>query len=212
MTMAEGTQPSREAMSALVDGELPSAEAERLIERVREDEELRARWTRYHAGRAALAGHPARLSANFAERVHARLQEEPAIAGPLARRSPRIRGWRPSGQGMIGFAVAASVGAVTLAGLLTLRDAQDTGVSPSSTAPVAELTGGERVAGVPVPMLRPDGLATVSASIPQGAASGPTIDPEWMDEYVTSHAVMSAGGSMPGLIHSGRLAGYQADR
>jgi negative regulator of sigma E activity len=218
MTMAEGKQGGNEAVSALVDGEVPLAEAGRIIDRVGADDDMRARWTRYHAGRAALAGHPARLSADFADRVHARLQAEPVIAGPLARRSKSAWNWRPSGQGMLSLAVAAGVGVVALSGLLALRGTQDTTqLPPSTAAPVAEVAPTERslevpTAGVPVPMLRPDGLATVSAPIRREAPAVSASQPDWLDEYVTSHAVMAAGGDMPGLIHSGRLAGYQSDR
>lgn len=210
--MKVGQNQSEEAVSALVDGELSGAEAERLIDRVSVEPELRARWTRYHAGRAALSGTGGLISPDFAHRVGARLAAEPSITGPLGRRRRNTTGWRPAGKSLTSLAVAATVGVLALGGLLALRD----GSSPSSPAtpdvdPVARFepaSSGATIDRVAVPLLRPGGLATVA--VPVGGTAPRDAELQTLfDEYVTTHAVFSAGGDMSDLIQSGRLAGHQ---
>lgn len=215
--MSEGTAQTNESVSALVDGELSPADSEAVIEQVTRDEALRARWTRYFAGRAALTGRSAAIGADFADRVQQRLAAEPVVIGPLAR-SPRPRsGWFGASQRITGLAVAASVGVIALAGLLTLRDAA--GPEPLPGAEIAledrvTTEGGVQTASrdrVFAPILRPSGLSTVS--VPVGARAE-TMDPALsvlLEEYVTTHAVFAGSAEMPGLIQSGRLAGHRPD-
>ncbi len=215
--MSEVTAQTDEAVSALIDGELSPADSEAVIEQVTRDEALRARWTRYFAGRAALAGRSAPIGADFADRIEARLASEPVVIGPLARSSRRRSGWFGASRRVTGFAVAASVGAIALAGLLTLREAA--GPQPM---PGAEIALEDRVTtegmvqtasrnSVFAPILRPSGLSTVS--VPVGARAE-AVDPALsalLEEYVTTHAVFAGSAQMPGLIQSGRLAGHRPD-
>lgn len=215
--MSEGTPQANESVSALIDGELSPGDSDAVIKMVAGDDELRARWTRYHAGRAALRGRSASISPDFADRIQQHVAAEPVVIGPLARRSGRGQGWSRLGQRATGFAVAASVGALALAGLLTLRDAAGPAPVGSTEIALGEEARVEAPAqvvsrgGVTAPMLRPSGITT--ASVPVGARA-PEIDPALsalLGEYVTTHAVFAGSSGMPGLIRSGRLAGHRPD-
>ena len=87
-------------LSAMFDGELPSAECELLSRRLARDEQLRATWSRYAVIGAALRAEPvASVKTDFSRRVSAAL-----VNG--AARSPRSRLWRGAA---LGTAVAAGV-------------------------------------------------------------------------------------------------------
>lgn len=73
-----------ERVSALMDGELAAADAEREIARVKSDELLRESWETYHLIGDALRG-TARGAAGFGTRFSERLALEPTVLAPRAR-------------------------------------------------------------------------------------------------------------------------------
>ena len=94
-----------EKLSALVDGELEGDGLHAHLGRLRTDPELRSAWDVYHLIGDALRGH---ISPAIADRVVARLREEPTVLAPRPQKSPsRQLGW-------YAMAAAASVGAVGL--------------------------------------------------------------------------------------------------
>ncbi len=219
--MAEGRSLSDEELSALVDGELSADEAEAIIEQVTADPELRRRWTRYHAERAALSGGGViRLSPDFAERCSERLaQEPPVVCGSVRRWFHRAERFLPSRQAVGGFATAAGVGAVALAGFMVL---QPGGGTQEGQAPLADGGASADLANewrldersrLAAPGLRPDGLPRMAAVSGEGGEMlvNPFVQ-QRLDDYVTNHAVFSGGAEMPGVIRSGRLAGHRPDR
>lgn len=225
--MTVGSSPgSDEAFSALIDGELPDTEAEGLIDRMSAEPDLRARWTRYHASRAALAGAvPDRVRPDFARRVEQALAVEPPINGPLARR--RIPAWRSTaGSGrirpVVGFAAAASLATLALAVVLAVRDSGApepvrTVERPADAALVdPALAGGSTLM---IPRLGPSGLTIAGIPIAP-AMAGDRAHPDVpndqdardrLDAYLATHAAFSATDDMPGLLQSGRFAGHRAN-
>lgn len=79
-----------ENLSALLDGELDAAEAQRLLERIRRDPVLRAAWTRQHLLRAALRGGLSRSRLDVAESVSEQLQAE-AVTSKVVDLTHRLR-------------------------------------------------------------------------------------------------------------------------
>lgn len=71
-------------ISALMDGELDSPEAEREIGRLKTDVELRERWESFHVVGDALRG-DALLSAGFSNALSKRLAQEPTVLAPRSR-------------------------------------------------------------------------------------------------------------------------------
>ena len=131
----------KEKLSAMMDDALEHGERERCVQRIKEDEELRAAWDVYHLIGDALRGHTA---PQVAEQVHVRLAAEPTVLAPRRpeRARPRLA-WYP-------LAAAASVAAVALVGWLALPlfDLQGGRVAdPRMTAQV-------EAAAAPVPQAR----------------------------------------------------------
>jgi sigma-E factor negative regulatory protein RseA len=78
-----------EQISALMDGELDSAEAGRQLSRVKQDSDLRSTWDTYHMIGDALRG-SAMMSPGLERRVAQRLASEPTVLAPRARPARRI--------------------------------------------------------------------------------------------------------------------------
>jgi sigma-E factor negative regulatory protein RseA len=93
----------KEKLSALIDGELQSDSLHAHLGRLRADPELRGAWDTYHLIGDALRG---QLGPRIADRVVARLREEPTVLAPRPEKSPSRRlGW-------YAMSAAASVAAV----------------------------------------------------------------------------------------------------
>lgn len=113
-----------ESLSALVDGEASELEVRRLLKA--EDEELKARWSRYQLAGAAMRRELGAMApSGFADRISAALEEE---AAPQA---PQRHWWQRIGQ----VAVAASVAGAVLIGVQQYPgDAHPTAVADTSAA------------------------------------------------------------------------------
>jgi negative regulator of sigma E activity len=94
-------------LSAMFDGELPSAECELLSRRIDRDDELRGRWSRYAMIGAVMRSEPvAPVGSDFAARVSAAVAKDVAL-----RRRPRAAGlWR----GALAASLVVAVAGVSL--------------------------------------------------------------------------------------------------
>ena len=127
----------KERLSALIDGELQRSDCQAHLGRLRTDTELRRAWDAYHLIGDALRGH---VSADFTDRVVARLHEEPTVPAPPRKMTATRRlAW-------YAMSAAASVAAVTLVVLTAssgwraepqLAEGPETGVSGPVTAVAA---------------------------------------------------------------------------
>src|SRR5881396_1751777 len=75
----------KEKLSALIDGELQSDSLHAHLGRLRADPDLRGAWDTYHLIGDALRG---QISPGIADRVVARLREEPTVLAPRAEETP----------------------------------------------------------------------------------------------------------------------------
>jgi len=81
----------KEKLSALIDGELESDGLHAHLGQLRADPELQRAWDTYHLIGDALRG---QISPAIADRVVARLREEPTVLAPRPEKSPsRQLGW-----------------------------------------------------------------------------------------------------------------------
>lgn len=225
MTVGSG-HSSREAVSALVDGELRRADSDPLLHRVARDPALRASWTRYHATRAALRGSAVALGPDFADRVAQCIAEETAPQ----RRSGAVRPQqrqpqRAAARLWTGLALAAGLSTVALAGWIVQgqqHGASDPGSDPGS-APLAaaapEVDGLVRTAAAGrnellVPVLRPPARPQLRLTAQAGRRTSSQLSPARADnfsDYAGYHTV-SAGGGLPVILQSGRLAGHRPEQ
>lgn len=105
-------QDFNESLSSFMDGEL--AEHTAILDRLKNCNETKACWLRYHMIRDALRdSHPVNLSADFSSRVMRALESEPVVINPRFARyraSFRRQMFKPAA----GIAIAASVAAITV--------------------------------------------------------------------------------------------------
>lgn len=127
----------RMQLSAFIDDELPENEAELLLRRVCQDEELRKEAAEYLAISRLI-----RNEAGFAgadrlhERIAAEIEDGPKAARRGADESGSSRFVRP----LAGVAIAASVALLAIFGLQQIDVSGDAGGSAGSSAPIAEVT------------------------------------------------------------------------
>jgi len=97
-----------ERISALMDGDLDGQEAQTAVQRLLSEPDARSGWAQYHLISDALRDQYL-LTGDIAERVSARLAEEPTVLAPQARRvlRPQVRK-----RGLSMMAAAAAIVAV----------------------------------------------------------------------------------------------------
>lgn len=224
MTVGSG-HSSREAVSALIDGELRRSDSDPLLHRVARDPALRASWTRYHATRAVLHGSGVALGADFSDRVAQRIAEETAPQRrPRASAPERTQPRRAAAGLWTGLALAAGLSTVALAGWIVQgqqrgapNPGSDPGVAPLAAAP--EVNGLVRTAAagpaeLVVPVFRPPARPQLRLAAQTGRRASSQFSParaENFSDYVGYHTV-SAGGGLPVILQSGRLAGHRPEQ
>lgn len=103
------TKQKREQLSALIDGEVPRAGAEQLVDDLLRDPELREEWARHHLVSDVMNNRLHVMpEGDLAASVRQAVEEEPVVVAP--RRWARRRYLRPAA----GLALAASVAAVAV--------------------------------------------------------------------------------------------------
>ncbi|MCC7198324.1 MAG: sigma-E factor negative regulatory protein [Gammaproteobacteria bacterium] len=179
MTM---TEPVKEQLSALLDGELPDGEMELLVKRLDRDPDLRLTLSRYSLIGAALRTDGQIPAARaVAARVSAALAQEP----PLAAASSQ--GWSRWTQLVAGLAVAASVAVVAV--MLAASPA------PLPAAPAVAAVSIPGVAPLQPLVLAPPAAAPVAlTSLPGGYTTPPAVGSAGqatdtqLARYVMAHA------------------------
>jgi sigma-E factor negative regulatory protein RseA len=183
--MSDGTEDGnmtrrQEELSALVDGELPTHEADQLLAALAAEPELRDSWSRYQLiGTAIRRGVPEVYDPDLAGRVATAVADvEPeAGAGPglpprVAPATSRLR------RSVSGFAMAASVAVVALLGVRYL----DTPDPEAGAVRVATLA--------PLPVQ----AQTVATASP-GQDAVP-LDEQRLNDYLQRHNELALGGGL----------------
>ena len=106
--MTMNTEQTSEKLSALLDDALDAKEGLSLLEDMRTDRDVRAKYQRYQAIRSVLrAESPSLLDVDFSARVRAAIDEEPTVLSPRAVRH-QFR------EKVATFALAASMAALAI--------------------------------------------------------------------------------------------------
>jgi sigma-E factor negative regulatory protein RseA len=205
-----------ERLSALMDGELEEAEANRALAGILKDEALRAQWGRYHLMGDALRGALPRQLAPRAAAIHATLAAEPTVLCPRPRLEPK----RLS-QSLL--AMAASVVAVVLPAFFwylhqgtpaeapAVAVAAPEQVTAPPLAPAPVVTGPTAPAANPAVANPTTGMADVAwHPAEETAAAAPLPAKQRMNGYLVNHnehrnAYRSVG--TPGMLPYVRLVG-----
>lgn len=176
------TDSVQEQLSACLDGELPQQELALLAKRVGQDREVGASMARYALiSEAIRTGKPVAISPDFAQRVMARIQDEPALepqVAPARRAQPpaALRFLRP----VAGLAVAASVAALALfsvqrAGIIP----PETTIADNATLSSPTATGAEEA-------------ATDRYVVPSTTSTSAFIPATRLTNYVVAHSEYSS--------------------
>ncbi len=111
------TERHNERISALVDDEIRDIEAEFLVRRLAGDEDAKDCWERYHLIGDAMRNHlPPVVDSDFASRVMAAIDEEPALERLPSGRTVHLL--KP----VAGVAVAASVAVMAIVGVQWINE------------------------------------------------------------------------------------------
>ena len=194
------TEQDDERLSALVDGELPDAERDRLLDSLAGQPDLLRTWSRYQLiGTAIRYGIPEAHDPGLPARVRDAIGEtlpegQPGDAGlePVAA-DVSAGGWRRAAGGL---AMAASVAALALFGVSQL--------TPTTEGP--RLVAGQANQS-PVP-----GSLALSVTERDPAATGNDLDHERLTRYLMRHNEYASAGGMRGLPPNVRVVSQGSSR
>lgn len=179
----------REQISAFLDGELPAAERQLLLERLRRDPALREQWGRYQLiGDGLRQGLPPRVDLGLADRVMAELETLPAQHGGGG--SGRLV------KSVAGLAVAASVAVVTVLAVRQL-DVPDGGADHA------------QMAAAPQTLPAPQAYVRVQQGGSWDGAGTPPQGVDRLNEYLVNHNEYAASAGMPGVLPYVRIVGHE---
>ncbi len=172
----------REQVSAFLDGELPSAEAELLLKRLMRDAELRAGFGRYAViGEACRGTRTTHLAHSFAARINRAIDGEPPVAVTgrgLDVAAPRW--WRHAAGGTIAAGVAVIA-------VFALQQRANTPTLVGATAPAALASAGMPTA-LPAVASNHEALSyTVPATFGEAEMPG-ALPPARLTNYVFAHS------------------------
>lgn len=199
----------RESLSALVDGELTGVQADRVLDRVLRDPELREQWRRHHlvcavlSGRATAPRHADRLAA----RVAAALAEVP-VRHTTPRAQRHRRGWLP-------VALAASLAVIAVvAGLSVVEERREAPGLPTERVTVAapDLSiasrGGEASEATSSIGIVPANANRVARTRMTWNDARPQVEAR-LNAYLLNHNEYLARG-VRGMLPYARVVGYDA--
>lgn len=192
------------SVSALMDGELPPAKAQRAVDAMLQDPALKKQWADHHAISDALNGQHSAGADLLAERVRDALDAEPVpLKPPPARKS---------GSTKHRLALAASVAAVAIVTTLTFRGLSENGIPDSPSGVTAGSTPThETPHDTPTPSA--DTTTIVTASVDDSATrlswgkAQPQVE-QRLNGYLLTHNEYLATG-VRGMLPYARVVGYE---
>lgn len=190
-------QDKIEKLSALMDGELYEHDRDTLIKEIQSDDDTRGRWQRYHMiGDTMRSTMPATVKPDLAASLNQLLADEPAILAPktATKKSSYLKP-------LAGFAVAASVTAVAVLGLLPANDA---GSPTASGGPIAatEIS--------PEPAVNAGGLMNAPIGVRTVRYEGSEVEnSDALNQYILNHNQSNSRMGVQGVSPYARLVGHE---
>ncbi|HFD92420.1 MAG TPA: hypothetical protein ENJ22_03955 [Gammaproteobacteria bacterium] len=126
-------QTTKEQVSAFMDSEMDPQEMDRLIERMRDDSRLKDSWHDYHLiGDALRRQLPDHISTDLHTRISAAIQNEPTHF--LPRQATHKKSATSHRKEALGFALAASVTAIAVVGVMQVNGPEQGIAQPVTVA------------------------------------------------------------------------------
>ncbi|MFZ5723994.1 MAG: sigma-E factor negative regulatory protein [Pseudomonadota bacterium] len=189
----------RELLSALMDGEAGEHELRQALKAAGEDPALLAAWSRWHLAQSVLRGENVRPAG-----IDLRAAVAAAIDGePVPQAARRADAAAPAAwlKPLAGFAVAATVAAVTVIGWQGFRGAGDADA-------LAAAGESQTVALGPMVMVREDGEELV---VPVAGNESPTAGQDRLNAYLARHAQASSLGSTRSMSPYARVVSFEGE-
>jgi sigma-E factor negative regulatory protein RseA len=134
------TNRNADKISMLVDGELPEWEMKPVTQSLRHDAAMQECWSNYHLIGDAMRGSlPKYICTDLTDRVRDVLEHEPVYINPQASPPAAVPGTHTRSKTTIGFALAASMSAIAVFGVLGID--QESGMQVPPTAMATAATG-----------------------------------------------------------------------
>lgn len=230
---------NKEKLSQLMDGEWHDLNPSECVQGVCADEDLRGKWARYHLIRDVIKNEPIETDNALVSRICDAIADEPAYSNitalgnyavvpdrnevvpvqaqtsaevtPLAAADGRGQRSAWLGTGMAGFALAASVAAVTVVGMNVWQSQEaDQVESVAAVRSSAAIDGrdafSQQVRGAPLPqveLVANTGSYWVSPQSSQRAGNE-----ERLNMFLSQHIENSPTADREGLLPYSRLVGY----
>ncbi|MGQ7846282.1 sigma-E factor negative regulatory protein [Granulosicoccus sp. 3-233] len=230
---------NKETLSQLMDGEWHDLNPSDCVQGVCADEELRGKWARYHLIRDVIKNEPIETDHRLVSRICDAIADEPAYSNitplanyaelpdkvevapvstpasaevtPLVAKDGRGRQSSWLGTGMAGFALAASVAAVTVVGMNVWQNQQlDPVENVASVRSSAAIDGrnvfSQQVSGAPLPQV--ELVANTGSYWVSPQSSKRVGNEEQLNMYLSQHIENSPTSDREGLLPYSRLVGY----
>jgi len=229
---------NKEKLSQLMDGEWHDLNPSECIQGVCADDELRGKWARYHLIRDVMKNEPIETDNMLVSRICDAIADEPAYSNitPLANYSdlPEVEASAPVevqapatvasietagtraprsswlGTGMTGFALAASVAAVTVVGMNVWQNQEAEPVRSLAASAPSTIDGSnafsQQVQGAPLPQVE---LVANTGSYWMSPKSSQRVgNEERLNMFLSQHIENSPTADREGLLPYSRLVGY----
>lgn len=180
----------REALSALIDGDMRSDDVQVHLSRLKGDVELRRAWDTYHLIGDTLRGDS---GPNLCARVAARLHVEPTVLAPQRRRSALQRATWYSLSAAAGVAAVALVVWTAFPGL---RPVPQLASNPAATIEAANPAA--------------DGVTAVAVGVPT-AETSPRLSAAEVQDYLFAHQSYSHNSVLQGVAPYARTVSDERD-
>jgi sigma-E factor negative regulatory protein RseA len=195
-------EQQRQALSALLDGELPAPQAGRLLDELERDADLRALWEHYHLVSGALRGERVAVAyRDIADRTRAQIAAEPTVLAPGAVRPRRPSRLAP----FAGVALAASAAFLAVFAVPSLFQ---TGVTPPTAPTTAQVPA-------PAPVRETQPLASerflVGRPSQRWHLDQPAVATK-LDRLLVSHQEYAPATGINGMLPYATLVSYDAGR
>jgi len=187
-------------VSAMVDGELTSAEVKAHIPTLISVGRERQKWQSYHLVRDLLQQQlPDEHNRSFTQKVMSQLESEPTILAP-------VRSARTLAKQLIGVGLAASVAAVALLSSYVMNHSGSEGIQPAHMIADAQTAQKIQKSSKDLVDVEQWKRAPDLAQVMQ--------DPDLthFSSYLANHAAYSAGSGKQGFMPYARVVGYGSEK
>lgn len=199
-------EQQRQALSALLDGELGTAQASAVLDTLERDPDLRALWERYHLIGGVLRGEGVVMAyRDVAQRCRAQIAAEPTVLAPAGARPRRPSRIAP----FAGVALAASAAFLAVFAVPSLFE--PTATPPAGPTVTQAGSPGPRAPLVETPALSRERFFLVDQSVQRWHVDQAAVASK-LDRFLVNHQEYAPATGINGMLPYATLVSYDAGR